>query len=390
MKKSGILLIILGILIAFYAFNMDVDESLKIDFLNEVQNIIYLSGILFLSGIILFGFGIFDKKDKVINSDKVFFNSTKMISWIFRIGIFAIVLFLVVISAIIIEEWYNNGRHKEKIDISVSFNTNVCNYQNPVHVKIKNNSVRTISEANIWVIVTERGYSKPLNSLWDSLDSYKIIESGEEWSSCWSVFTESVFAGSVFTDGARLDGSGKEVHLKDFSVNFQSEEESKKIQADRAAILRKNTDKFIDNKNGTVTFKSTGLTWQKCSVGQKWTGDTCSGDAIEMTWDDSIKLSNSFAGHNDWRLPTKEELMELIFCSDGEYDSDGSCINYQTVMRPTINSTYFTNTRDWYWSSSLFLNHFDNRNRRVSIINFKLGTYESDVKSDSNFVRLVR
>ena len=187
MKKFGILLIILGILIAFYAFNMDVDESLKIDFLNEVQNIIYLSGILFLSGVMLFSFGIFDKKDEIRKSDKVFFNSTKMISWIFRIGIFAIVLFLVVVSAIKIDNWYNYDRHKEKIDIAVHFNNRECNYQNPVHVKITNNSVRTISETMIKIIVTEKGYSNQINRLWDSLDSYKIIEPDGEWSSCWSV-----------------------------------------------------------------------------------------------------------------------------------------------------------------------------------------------------------
>jgi hypothetical protein len=388
MKKAGFLLIALGILIAFFVFGMGVTASHKTGVLNDRQNIIYLSGILFLSGIILFGFGVFDKKDKVIKSDKVFFNSTKVINWIFRIGIFVVVLFLLVISAIKMEEWYNYDRHKEKIDISVSFNTNMCNYQNPVHVKIKNNSVRTISEAKIWVIVTERGYSKPLNALGDSLDSYKIIESGEEWSSCWSVFagSVSVFAGSVFADGARLDSSGKEVHLKDFSVHFQSEEESKKIYADRAAILRKNTDKFVDNKNGTVTFKAIGLTWQKCSVGQTWTGDTCSGDAIGMTWNDAMKLSNSFAGYNDWRLPTKEELIILVFCSDGEYDADGSCINYETVTNPTINSVYFPNTQSFYWSSSPDANGSSN----AWDVYFGSGNSLRSDKGLNVFVRLVR
>ena len=135
----------------------------------------------------LFSFGIFDKKDEIRKSDKVFFNSTKMISWIFRIGIFAIVLFLVVVSAIKIDNWYNYDRHKEKIDIAVHFNNRECNYQNPVHVKITNNSVRTISETMIKIIVTEKGYSNQINRLWDSLDSYKIIEPDGEWSSCWSV-----------------------------------------------------------------------------------------------------------------------------------------------------------------------------------------------------------
>jgi hypothetical protein len=378
MKKAGILLIILGISIAFYAFNMDVEENLKIDFLNQVQNIIYLSGILFSSGIMLFSFGIFDKKDEIRKSDKVFFNSTKMISWIFRIGIFVVVLFFVVISAIKIERWYNYGRHKEKIDIAVHFNSNgECDYQNQVHVKITNNSVRTISETMIKIIVTEKGYSKPINRLWDSLDSYKIIEPGEEWSSCWSVVT---------SEGERLDSSGKDVSLERFYVIFQSEEDSKKIQADRAAILSKNTDKFVDNKNGTVTFKATGLTWQKCSVGQTWTGETCSGEAIKMTWDDAMKFSNGFAGYNDWRLPTKEELITLVFCSDGEYDADGSCINYETVTNPTINSVYFPNTQSFYWSSSPDANGSSN----AWFVYFGFGNSGYVSKLGDSFVRLVR
>lgn len=52
----------------------------------------------------------------------------------------------------------------------------------------------------------------------------------------------------------------------------------------------------MDNKNGTVTFQSNGLIWQKCSVGQTWNGETCSGEAIEMTWDETMKVSVSFAG----------------------------------------------------------------------------------------------
>jgi hypothetical protein len=132
------------------------------------------------------------------------------------------VLFFVVISAIKIERWYNYGRHKEKIDIAVHFNSNgECDYQNQVHVKITNNSVRTISETMIKIIVTEKGYSKPINRLWDSLDSYKIIEPGEEWSSCWSVVT---------SEGERLDSSGKDVSLERFYVIFQSEEDSKKYK----------------------------------------------------------------------------------------------------------------------------------------------------------------
>lgn len=56
MKKAGVLLIALGILSVFLAFNMYVviGSSYNIGLLNERQNIVYLSGVLFLAGIMLF------------------------------------------------------------------------------------------------------------------------------------------------------------------------------------------------------------------------------------------------------------------------------------------------------------------------------------------------
>ncbi len=65
MKKFGIALISLGIYCAIFAFNVDVviGTTYNIGLLNERQNIIYLSGIIFLAGIILFGFGVVVKEE---------------------------------------------------------------------------------------------------------------------------------------------------------------------------------------------------------------------------------------------------------------------------------------------------------------------------------------
>ena len=59
--------------------------------------------------------------------------------------------------------------------------------------------------------------------------------------------------------------------------------------------------------------------------------------------------TKGLCGKNDWRMPTVDELMTLVKCSDVKYDTDGSCTNYTSVSTPTINSTYFPNTvSDWY------------------------------------------
>ncbi|MBX7201104.1 MAG: DUF1566 domain-containing protein [Rhodospirillaceae bacterium] len=51
----------------------------------------------------------------------------------------------------------------------------------------------------------------------------------------------------------------------------------------------------------------TGLTWQRCSVGQKFAGDACSGAVQAMTWDQAKR-----AGRGGWRLPTLDEYNGLM------------------------------------------------------------------------------
>ena len=95
--------------------------------------------------------------------------------------------------------------------------------------------------------------------------------------------------------------------------------------------------------------------------------------------------TKGLCGKNDWRMPTKEELMKLVVCSDGKYDTDGSCTNYESVS-PTINSTYFPNTQSWYWSSSPYA---DDSSYAWSVYFFG-GYSDAFSKNDDLFVRLVR
>jgi NADH:ubiquinone oxidoreductase subunit 6 (subunit J) len=65
MKKAGIAFIALGFYCVLFAFNMDVvvGTTYNIGLMNERQNVVYLSGIIFLAGIILFGFGFSAKEE---------------------------------------------------------------------------------------------------------------------------------------------------------------------------------------------------------------------------------------------------------------------------------------------------------------------------------------
>ncbi|AGF76657.1 Protein of unknown function (DUF1566) [Desulfocapsa sulfexigens DSM 10523] len=62
------------------------------------------------------------------------------------------------------------------------------------------------------------------------------------------------------------------------------------------------TSVFRDNGNQTVSDQQSGLMWMKSS------------DDIARRWQDAITYCNErvFAGHDDWRLPSKFELESIV------------------------------------------------------------------------------
>lgn len=116
--------------------------------------------------------------------------------------------------------------------------------------------------------------------------------------------------------------------------------------------------RYLVNNDGTVTDIQTNLTWQRCSVGQTWTGETCAGEIDGFIWMDAQALVR-----DGWRLPTVEELDTLVECpkgrkpsvrQDGRYDfvTDGECHGSKNDI-PKINIHAFPNTPlAGFWSSS--------------------------------------
>ncbi|SFR54017.1 DUF1566 domain-containing protein [Thiomicrospira sp. ALE5] len=161
---------------------------------------------------------------------------------------------------------------------------------------------------------------------------------------------------------------------------------------------------YVDNQDGTITDTKTNLTWMRCSLGQTWTGTTCSGDASIHRWQAARDLAKEsrFADKSDWRLPTVDELHSLVYCSSGQQRQrrldasgsnarqgntslDGSCEgNYS---RPTIFTPAFPNMPSaFYWSASpVAFNSSD-----AWGVHFYNGFGNYVYRSSSTHVRLVR
>ena len=115
-----------------------------------------------------------------------------------------------------------------------------------------------------------------------------------------------------------------------------------------SASITKSTyaiEKFTAN-GPTVKDNVTGLVWARCSVGQNWDGNICTGEIKKMAYEQAVEYAKNQKG---WRLPNKDELESLI---DKE--------RKEQQKSPTIDMRAFPNTGTdvkEYWSSSLYLDN---------------------------------
>ena len=54
--------------------------------------------------------------------------------------------------------------------------------------------------------------------------------------------------------------------------------------------------------------------WMRCLVGQTLSNGACTGTSSIFTWADALNAAKAqtFAGHNDWRLPNIKELLSIM------------------------------------------------------------------------------
>ena len=99
--------------------------------------------------------------------------------------------------------------------------------------------------------------------------------------------------------------------------------------------------KYIDNGDGTIKDKQTGLTWQKCSIGQA-NDSTCSCTASNPIWVTALSSCSSLSlAGKTWRLPYIKELKSIV--------------DTNIAAGASIDAAFFPSTgSNLYWSSTTY------------------------------------
>jgi hypothetical protein len=109
--------------------------------------------------------------------------------------------------------------------------------------------------------------------------------------------------------------------------------------------LSLHAEQYKDNGDGTLTDDQSKLTWMRCSLGQTWTGKTCTGTPGTYAWQAAqdaaagLDRQGGYAGRSDWRVPQIPELAMIV---------ERQCSN------PRTNITLFPETpAHYYWTSTV-------------------------------------
>lgn len=119
-----------------------------------------------------------------------------------------------------------------------------------------------------------------------------------------------------------------------------------------------------------VVDKRTNLIWLRCSIGQAWNGETCTGTAKSYDWKAALIAVKAIG--KGYRIPNIKELQSLV---------EDSC------YASSINEVFFPATSPvYYWSSSAVTNSPD----WIWTVNFNRGNLAMVLKFNTINIRAVR
>ncbi len=113
-------------------------------------------------------------------------------------------------------------------------------------------------------------------------------------------------------------------------------------------FVRGNTDygknNFVDNNNGTVSDKATGLVWQQ------------SDSLKSLNWQQALQYAqeSTLGGFNDWRLPNAKELQSIVDYTRSPETSNSAAID-PIFHTSSIKNEGGEKDYPYYWSSTTHL-----------------------------------
>jgi len=102
-------------------------------------------------------------------------------------------------------------------------------------------------------------------------------------------------------------------------------------------------NRFVDNGDGTITDRATGLMWMKADSG------------TAMNWQEALRHAEDleYASHDDWRLPNVKELQTIV-----DYSRAPDARN-PSVRGAAIDPIFqVTEMESWFWTSTT---HIENQ-----------------------------
>jgi len=175
-------------------------------------------------------------------------------------------------------------------------------------------------------------------------DGERIIDS--QWATC------TLYKGKVMRNAEAMFGVNfADGRIKGYPTTRGQGGGAKKFYV---LYVRGNTNygknDFVDNEDGTITDRATGLTWMKADSAALEAGSQGDG---KLNWQEALKWAEDlkYAGHHDWRLPNAKELHSIV---DYARSPD---VTHSAAIDPLFEATPIENEggeTDYahYWSST--------------------------------------
>jgi hypothetical protein len=122
--------------------------------------------------------------------------------------------------------------------------------------------------------------------------------------------------------------------------------------------------------NGLAQDPLTGLTWFRCSAGQRWEDGQCQGNPLMLPFEEaqSWAASVELAGFDDWRVPEIDEMSSLV-------ESNCKLPSINTRVFPGIEAEVYWSSEPNFWMRSmawsLFFYRGDYFNKQAQVDSFR-------------------